>query len=322
MEGSPFMKTRDMNAPKGSENIQTQVSQDMLDDFMKYAIQYNIEHPNPNAKDPRHNKANPLKHIVSEFLDSHAFERKCFDDLHVIMIVSNPFDYNLRKSAVIGFVRHPEKFTKFSPFNISAQRKYETGLVYALEEFDKANFDMLNLNRFDREVLFNIPPSSHGDFDSVKESLQNSPECEGFDFDNAFFVMFKLNNYLDVMQDGVFRSEHSKAKHEGAIILCDPNYEIEMLCVRIKWSYHDNKLDIELYVEDEGHFRLKVSGRLPPAPYREFWSISTGFQQSDIAKLEMDLKHARQRIESFKSAVEMEERRVESIERKLDHLKQ
>ena len=321
MERSPFHKTRDMTAPKGSPLLQAQVSTDMFEDFMRYALQYNIEHPAPNVKDPRHNKANPLKHIVNEFLNGHALERKCFDDLHVIMLLSNPFDYHLRKSAVIGFVRHPEKFTKFRPFNVSSQRNYETGLAYVVEEFDKQNFDMLNLASFDREVLFNIPPSSYGDFDKVREHLQDSPELEGFDFDNAFFVMFKLNNYFDIMQDGVFVSEHSRDKHEGVIVLLDPFYKLERLIVRINWSYHDSALDIEFRVEDEGFFNMTLSSYLPLEVFREYWSITSGFMQADVSKLEMDLQHAKQSIETYQTAIAMKERQIESIKRKLDELK-
>lgn len=320
LERSPFMKTRDMKAPRGSKNLQAQVSNDVLDDFMHYALQYNIEHPATNVKDPRKNTSNPLKHIIEEFLDTHAFERKRFDELHVIMLLSNPFDYNMRKSAVIGFVRHPEKFTKFHPFNVTMQRKYETGLVYVLEEFDEQTFDMLNLTTFDREVLFNIPPSIYGDFEKVKESLQ--VQHEDIDFDNAFVVMFNLNNYFDIMQDGVYVSEQSRDKHDGALVFLDPYYKLERLCIRVLWTYHDNTLDIEFRVEDEGFFNMTLSCYLPPAPFREYWSITSGFMNSDISKLEMDLQHARQSIEIHKDAIRMKERQIESITRKLDKLKQ
>ena len=322
IDKSPFEKQRTMLAPRDSPHLQTQVSQDMFEDFMRYAIQYNVEHHNPpKIKDGKkqHNKANPLKHIVNEFLNSHALERKCFKNLHVIMLLSNPFDYNMRKSAVIGFVDHPEKFTKFRPFNVSSQRNYDTGLVYVLEEFDKQNFDMLNLAGFDREVLFNISPSIYDDFDKVREHLQGLYDL---DFDNAFIVMFNLNNYFDIMQDGVFNSETSKDKHEGVIVLLDPFYKLERLIVRITWSYHDNALDIEFRVEDEGFFNMTLSSYLPRDVYVEYWSITSGFMQADMSKLEMDLKHSKTRVNDFKSAIELEERKQKRIIKKLDELKQ
>ena len=323
LERSPFHKQRDETAPKGSMNLQTQVSKDVEDDFMRFAVFYNIEHhpptPPDKLKEVLTKKANPLKHIINEFLNSHALERKCFKDLHVIMAFNNPFDYHKRKFAVIGFVRHPEKFTKFRLFNVSMQRLYETGLVYALEEFNKEFYDMLNLASFDREVLFDISPSLYGDFEEVKKRLQELHA--DIDFENAYFVMFNINNYLDILQDGVYNSEMSKDKHDGAIVLCDPDYEIEMLCVRISWSYHDNKLDFKFNVEDEGFFRFELAQKLPLDVYNEFWSISTGFKQADISKLEMDLKSSKLRVETLKESIEIEERRQARIERKLDELK-
>lgn len=317
MERSPFHKQRNMKAPRGSENIQTQVSQDMFEDFMKYARHYNAEHPTDKGLS---NKANPLKHIINEFLNTHALERKCFEDLHVIMLMSNPFDYMLRKYAVIGFVRHPEKFTKFHPFRITTQRQYDSGIVYGLEEFNKQTFDMLNLNRFDREVLFNINPSIYGDFEKVKTALQE--QHTDIDFDDAFVVMFNLNNYFDILQDGVYNSIQSRDKHDGAIVLCNPDYKLEVLCVLISWSYHNKTLDIEFHVEEEGSFRLELSDMLPPAPYHEFWSISTGFLQADISKLEMSLREKRQSIETHKDIIETKERQIKRIERRLEKLKQ
>lgn len=305
--------------------MQCQVSQSMFDDFMRFALQYNVEHHNPpkiNKKgEKQHNKANPLKHIVNEFLNKHTLERKCFKDLHVIMILNNPFDYNMRKFAVIGFVQYPHKFTKFHPFRVSTQNKYKTGLVYALEEFNKQNFDMLNLNSFDNEVLFNIPPSIHGDFDAVREHLQKQKDYEHIDFYNAFFVMFNLNNYFDILQDGVYTSENVKDTHDGLIVLLEPYYKLERLCLRINWYYFNNVLNFEFYVEDEGFVNSELSERLPPAPYREYWSISSGLMEKTRANLELNIKHSKQRVEDFKKAIELEEHRRERMQKKLDELK-
>ena len=95
-----------------------------------------------------------------------------------------------------------------------------------------------------------------------------------------------------------------------------------MLCGRISWAYHDNALDFEFHVEDEGFFRLELSGKLPPAPYREFWSISTGFMQADISKLEMALKEKEQSIKTHESMIATNKRQIESIKRKLEQLRQ
>lgn len=320
LEQSPFHKQRNMKAPRGSVNLQGQISQDMFNDFMLYARQYNAEHPTEKGLS---NKANPLKHIINDFLNSHALERKCFKDLHVIIALDNPFDYRLRKSAVIGFVQHPEKFTKFSPFRVSHQRVYKTGLAYAVDNFNKDVYDLLNLNSFDREVLFNIHPSIYNDFDSVRDHLQQVHKDSGVAFDeDTFIVMVNLNNYFDILRDGVYTSETSPDKHEGVVVLLEPDYKLERLCVLITWSYNDGALDLEFHVENEGFFNETLSSCLPPAVYHEYWSISSGLMDSTLSKLEMDLQHSKQRVSDFKVAILMEERRQERIERKLDKLKQ
>lgn len=319
LKNSPFEKQRDMKAPRGSENLQTQVSQDMLEDFMKYARQYNVEYHVPRTQKGNINRANPLKHIINEFLNSHALERKCFTNLHVIMVLNNPFEYDQRKAAVIGFVNHPEKFTKFYPFNLTIQRRYKTGLLYVVEEFEKSTYDLLNLESFNHEVLFNIHPSLYGDFEKVKQALQYS--YENIDFNNVFFVMFNLNNYLDILQNGVYVSETSKDKHEGFIVLLEPCYKVERLCLRVMWSFHDNKLDIEFSVEDVGFVNCEMLFYLPVDCFHEYWSITSGLLNMDISKLEMDLKQSKERIESHKKSIEFEQERSAHIIKKLDKIK-
>lgn len=278
--------------------------------------------PEPECERPATQQSKPLKHIVNEFLNSHVFERKCFNDLYVIMAFNNPFDYKLRKSAVIGFVQHPEKFTKFDPFGVSAQRQYQTGLVYAVYEFDKQTFDMLNLKSLDREVFFDISKSVNASFEETKAVLNEfNFKFNDIDFDDAFVVMFNLNNYFDILQDGVYNSETSKEKHEGFVVLVEPDYKLERLILRITWSYYDGTLDIEFDVEDEGFFNMEVSHLLPPAVCREYWSLHSGLKIADVSKLEIDLQQSKSRVETLQSGIDLEERKQKRIEKKLDELK-
>ena len=323
LDKSPFEKQRNMNAPRGSANLQAQVSQDMFDDFMRFALQYNEEHNNPpkikKGGELQHNKANPLKHIINEFLNTHAFEKQYFEDLHMIMAFNNPFEHDQRKCELIGFVQHPEKFTKHDPFRVSNQRKHKTRVAYTLDEFDETTFDMLNLSTFNHEVLFNINPSLYGNFEDVKKRLQ---DLYDLDFDNAFIVMFNLNNYFDTLRDGVYTSKTSKDKHEGVVVFVEPNYKIDRVIIRIKWGYNDGILDYEFIFEDVGFFNLTLSNDLPQDVYDEYWAISSGLMQTDIAKLEIDLKNKKESIETHKNIIARDKRDIERIERKLKKLKQ
>lgn len=319
---APFKKQRNMTAPKGSPTMQTQVSQDLFDDFMKFARRYNIEHHVPKTKRGEINKSNPLKHIVKEFLDSHALERQCFKDYYVIMLLSNPFDYHKRHAEVIGFVEHPEKFTIDFPFNVDMlyQRQYgDTGLAYCLEPFDKQIFDMLNLKSLDRQALFNIDPSINGDFDEVREHLRGL--YPDIDFDNAHLVMFNLNNYFDILRDGVYTSENVKDKHDGAIVLLEPYFKLERIFIKISWSYHAGVLDFEFDELDEGHFNETLSMRLPPAVCQAYhFGIFSGLMDSERAKLEQSLENLNFEIYMSEQQLDRMKKQKADVSKRIDEL--
>lgn len=322
LERSPFNKQRNMKAPRGSVNLQTQVSQDMFEDFMLYARHYNAEHHVPKTKRGETNKSTPLKHIINEFLNSHALERKCFTDLYVIMAFNKidfqtPFNTDVQ-GAIIGFVDHPQKFTNFHPFRLS--HKYKQNIIYALEDFNKDTFDLLNLKQFDREVLFNIHPSIYEDFDATREHLQR--EHDHLDFDNAQICMFNVNNYLDILKDGVYMSEHSTYSHEGFVVLFDPDdvFVQDRIIARFNWSYIAGGFNFEFNVESEGLFNTQTCYHAPVEVFNEYWSTSSGFL-SQRAKLEMNLKHAQQSRDDHKKAFEMRERQISKIKQSLDEIK-
>lgn len=331
LERSPFMKTRDMTAPQGSVNLQAQVSKDMFDDFMLYARQYNEEHPQPNMKDPLNNKANPLKHIVNEFLNMHAFERKCFENLHVIM-ACNPIDFNKGAGihpdvdgAIIGFIDHPEKFTKFHPFRAVHDRFNESKLIYALNDFNKETVDMLNLADFDIEVLDGIDPHFYKNFDDLKTAL--SHRFEDIDFDNALICMFNLNNYFDIQKDGVYVSKHSTYCHDGVVVLIDPRdiYKNDRVILRVKWSYHAGELTCKCNVEALDFFNAELCNELPEAVYNDYWSISSGLLDIS-AKYEFDYKNSNLRLiqlkQNFKEEFLEERQRNARLKQWLDEHKQ
>ena len=309
MERSPFHKQRNMKAPRGSENIQTQVSQDMFEDFMKYARHYNAEHPTDKGLS---NKANPLKHIVKEFLNNNALERKCFENWHVIMACNDiDFDKNLTNpdvdGAIIGFVDAPEKFTKFEPFRSVPDRFNKSKSIYALEDFNKETFDMLNLSSFDREVLFGIEPHFYNDFDDLKTAL--SRVYEFIDFDNARICMFNLNNYLDILKNGVYVSEGSTYAHEGLVVLLDARdyYKDNRVVFRINWSYNAGVFTCKLDVEDLGFFNTNVCRDVPVQVFRDYWDITSEFL-SISAKKERQYNDSNLRLLQLQQELEKEQR--------------
>ena len=318
MERSPFHTKRNDKAPRGSENLQAQVSTDMFNDFMKYAEQYNKEHEVPQTKKGDVNKSAPLKHIINMFLNNNAIERKCFDDLYVIM-ACNTIDFNKDAGihldvdgAIIGFVDTPEKFTKFHPFRAVHDRFNESKLIYALQDFNKDTFDMLNLSSFDREVLFDIEPAFYKDFEDLKTALTRTYDY--IDFDNARICMFNLNNYFDIQQDGVFVSKQSKYEHDGVVVLIDPRdiYKNDRVILRVKWSYNAGVLTCKCDVEALDLFNAELCNELPEAVYNDYWNISSGLLDIS-AKYELDYKNSNLRLimleQEFKKKYEAEKKR-------------
>ena len=317
MERSPFHTKRNDKAPRGSENLQAQVSTDMFNDFMKYAEQYNKEHKVPQTKKGDVNKSAPLKHIINMFLNNNAIERKCFDDLYVIMAF-NKIDFNKNSikpeldGSIIGFVRHPEKFTKFEPFGVWKETKNTSKIINGLVDFDKETFDMLNLKELDDVVFFGIEPYFYKSFEDLKLALTRL--YEPIDFDNAQICMFNLNNYLDVLKDGVYVSKHSTYAHEGVVVLLDIHdvYKNNCVVLRFKWSYSAGVLTFDPYVEDLGFFNETLCNDVPVVAHKDYWNISSGFLDIS-AKYELDFKNSNLRLimleQKFKEEFEAEKKR-------------
>lgn len=334
LKRSPFYKQRNMKAPRGSTNVQTQISQDMLEDFMKYARYYNAEHPPQNKPKDRNNKANPLKHIINEFLNTHALERKCFDDLYIIMAFelkefTTIFDRNIHHE-IIGFVQEREKFTKYNPFKYNTKEHNRTQILYLLEPFNADTLDLLNLKSHNRAVLFDVDQSTQSDFIDpswydnflyVKQSLES---MYLLDFDNAFICMFKLNNYLDILQDGVYVSKDSTYSHDGIVVMFDPEdvYMINRICARYTWSYNRDAetFTFDFHVENYSEFNTKTIYHTPRDVFFDYWNTSIPLL-SQKSKLEMRLKQSKDRVENLSKKIEQEKQRQNKIIESLDKIK-
>ena len=299
---------------------------------MQYARHYNAEHPPQNNPKDRNNKANPLKHIINEFLNNHAIERKCFNDLHVIMAFEveefeTPFDTNVQYE-VIGFVQEQEKFTKHDPFKYTPEMHNRTQILYTLEPFNKETFDMLNLKSLNRAVLFDVDPATqtdfidpamYDDFEYIKQRLESMYMLH---FDNAFICMFKLNNYLDILQDGVYVSKDSTYSHDGLVVMLDPDddYMQDRIVARYNWSYNAGTFTFDFHVENYGEFNTETIYHVPRDVFVDYWNTSSGFL-SQQAKLEMNLKHSKQRVETLNESIEREQRRQKKIVERLEAIK-
>lgn len=307
LDDSPFDKKLNMTAPRGAENLQAQVSDELFEMFMKFATAYNDENDIKPKGKSKINRSEPLKYIVNKFFNSVALERECFEQLFVIMAFDK-IDFKAKddiNAAVIGFVNSTEQFTKR---NIFQDYLNKGSLIYMVYPFNKRNFDMLNLKQFDTEVLFDVNPSVYGSFDDVKSQLQKKHDI---DFDNAEFCMFNINNYLDTLKNGVYVSKHSEHSHEGFVVLRHYFSKFDKLFVRFDWGFNAGKLSFDFTARHDDFFNVK---ELPEDVRNELEIIHIGMFSSS-AKPKIELKFAEQELE----LVEAEQR---ELEKQREHLKQ
>ena len=323
LERSPFYKQRDTTAPRGSKHLQTQVSKDVYNDFINFATAYNVQHHVPKTSKGEVNKATPLKHIINEFLNHNALTYKSFEHLHIIIAFNKldfqtPFDTDFQ-GAIIGYVEHSYKFTKHNPFRYIEERFNKSRITYALADFNEDIFDLLNLKTFDREVLFNIDPSLHDDFEAVREHLQEL--YEDIDFDNAQICMFNPNNYLDIISDGVCVSRQAKYEHEGFVVIADPDdvYKQDRIIARITWSYNAGVFNFKFDVVNMGFFHDEVIGNAYAQAQADYMNISSGFLDKK-AGLKLSLKNAETNFEHYTERATLEKERIDTIKALLDEL--
>ena len=325
LERSPFHKHRNMTAPRDSETVQAQISDELYKDFINFATAYNIQHHVPKTKQGKVNKSTPLKHIINEFFNNNALTYKCVEHLHIIIAFNRidfktPFDTHV-ECAVIGYVEHPYKFTKYKPFTYVPDKYNKSRCIYAVEDFNEDTFDLLNLKTFDREVLFNIDPSLHDDFEAVKEQLQNMKEYEHIDFDDAQICMFNPNNYLDIIHDGVFVSKQALYEHEGFIVIADPDdiYNHDRIVARISWSYNAGLFNLRFDVVNLGVFHEDVIDKAYAQAQVDYMGISRGFIDRK-AGLKVSLKNSLNKIEYYEEILEKERERAETLQTLIDEM--
>ena len=324
LEHSPFHKQRDMTAPRGSQPVQAQLSPELYREFINFATTYNTQHHVPKTKQGTVNKSTPLKHIIKEYFDNNAFKYQCLEHLHIIMAFNwidfqTPFDTDV-ECAVIGYVEHPHgKFTKHKPFTYVPDKFNKSRCIYAVEDFNEDTFDLLNLKTFDREVLFNIDPSLHDDFEAVREHLQEL--YENIDFEDAQICMFNPNNYLDIINDGVFVSRQEKYEHEGFVVIADPDdiYKHDRIIARITWSYIAGLFNFKFDVVNMGFFHDEIINNAYAQAQVDYMGISSGFIDRK-AGLKVSLKNTQNNIDYYKEMLEKERERAETLQALINEL--
>lgn len=280
MENSPFKRKRNMVAPRGSINMQTQVSHEVEIELMHFIRNYNKEHDVPKTKQGKENKSQALKHILIDFLNTHCIEKVYFNNLNVLLQVSKDLSPDKVKCDVIGFVDHEIDFKKEDMFKCKSLLVDEYNFIYGLEEFNKDNYELLKLSD-DYDV-----------FDEVKTN------------EDSYFVIFNLNNYLDIVKNGVYMSKNSSYAHEGVIVLIDPDDYSNRLYLRIIWSYNQGTFDLNIDIEEKSYFEMTLINQIDDYNIiKEYLTLDNEIEPSK-EELESEIERFEKYVEDFQKAID------------------
>ena len=301
LKENPFYNERDMTAPRESKNLQALVSPEIKKDFMTFAKQYNREHHVKPRKNSKFNVSTPLKHIIETFLNNNAITRKNYD-LHVIIALNlNDHDPAGVQHSFIGYMEGTPEFAGGKLFNMPPKKWNTSQTHFKLEHFNRKTWNMLNIAGSDHELLFDINPSLYDDFETVKSELTR---LHDIDFEHAYIVMFPLNNYLDIIHDGVYVSERSIYSHDGFVTLYNPDdmLMLDGIIARFTWSYYHGGFEFDMNVEHHGDFFDKVKEYAPEFVVKEYWRGSSK-AVTPRGKLEIEIKKVQARLDSYESKV-------------------
>lgn len=312
MEKSPFYVERDEKTQKGKrKSVRTDVSPEVYQDIEKYIKQRGNDF----------DRSKFVKELVMNFLNNHAIEQKFFKDLNVILLLpktSNPDELN-EKAQVIGFIDGNEwlEITLLNIFHGVVDYPLRYNFMFTLKEFDAYNYNNFlhyfnSLYNYEETIFFNIDKETQQDFDKVKARL--SELYEDIDIDDAYFVMFTFNNYLDVLHDGVYRSKSSDMEHEGVIVLLEDL--LEGVFARIKWSYIQGELSLKFQFEDVKEFESKIVPDLSNHEiFKDFRNMSKTV--SPLGKLQYNKKRLEREKDYLEGKLEEVSQMLIEIDEKL-----
>lgn len=315
MERSPYYIERDVETTTHNrKSLQAQVSPEVYHDFMQY------------VKNSDLNKSQALSDVILNFLNNKVFESKLFRNLNVILLLPktcNPDELN-EKAQVIGFIDGHELLditisNIFYGGGIYYPLRYN--FMYTLREFNEENYKGFlhyfnKLYGYYENIFFNVDNETQKEFESVKKRL--SELYQDIDIDDAYFVMFTFNNYLDILRDGVYRSKSSDLEHEGVIVLFE---DISNgVFARLKWSYIQDELSFSLQFEDVNDFESSIAFNLNNIEILQDFKETVQITSYPEGKLKFDRNHTLNEIKGIENEIEKLSKALQEKKEKLKDL--
>lgn len=320
---SPYYIERDVETNENiRKSLQTHVSPEVYNDFMKYVRNSDL------------NKSQALTDVVLNFLNNNVFEQKVFRKLSIILLMPktcNPDELN-EKTHIVGFIDGDDwlDITLSNIFHgggIDYPLRYN--FMYTLREFNESNYTTFlyyfnKLYGYDENIFFDIDKKYQQDFSMMKARLD--VVYDDIDIDDAYFVMFSFNNYLDVLHDGVYRSKSSALEHEGVIVLFEDI--LKGVFARIKWSYFQDELSFSFQFENIKDFETNIAPRLSNLELLQDFNKRTQVVSNPEGKLYFNRKHTlndisylENEIEKLSHDLQAKKQKLKEIDEEILHLK-
>lgn len=279
MKQSPFHKIDGFKKTKGNDrvSVRTDIAPEDYEIIEKYIMQRDPDF-DPKKKNNKFDNSKFVRELLMDFFNNITLEKKSFEDMYFVMLLPKDFDdpEDLELDGeIVGVIEDPKSFYTENWFNHFKGNRNKYNFIYNLEEFNERNYnDFLYDYHGDDPIFTCVDKSIQHDF--VKVKIRLSEVYHELDIDNCYFTIFNVNNYLDVLNDGVYTQGASKFHHEGVLVFLDGFDEVR-LTMTCEWSfYYNTRCALSLIVEDNGKFNEHIIDRTNNDELiNEYWSITT-----------------------------------------------
>ena len=272
---SPFQKIDEFKktSPDNRTSVRTDIS---LEDYELVEKYIKMRDPDfdPKKKNNKFDNSKFVRELLMDFFNNVALDKQSFKDLYLILLVSNPEDIDKGHGEIIGAIQSNDVFYGENIFNYYRGDNNKFNFIYRLEKFNEENYkNLLYTLKYEDKLFFCVDENIQQDF--VKTEMRLSDVYFEIDFDNAYFSIVNVNNYLDELCEGQYLCDTSNFYHSGVIVLT-PNLDEFRLCMTCYWSFYHDTFSVSLDVEDIGEFNEQIIYRTNnDGIVKEYYSITT-----------------------------------------------
>ena len=228
-----------------------------------------------------------LKELMLNFINNVAFDRCCFNDIFVILLLPKTQDPDELedKGKIVGAIQFQEetyqsRMLKDSFMVHNEHHKNSFNFIFNLRDFNEDNYNYyLPFYDLQERAFFCVDESIQHDF--VMTKMRLSEVYFELDVDNCYFTVISLNNYLDMLKDGVYVSKDTSYYHEGALVLLDLENDLK-LYLTMDWRFDRGEIELALELHDEETFDIRLHESYDKALIEEFENLTCSLSPEEL----------------------------------------